>query len=137
MHQTTIALRKGLLKANKVTSREDHIIELRDAVTTRIHVLEEVPTFCVVKLKGNIPPLKIKISYENSGGDLEIYGSMITSEPSEKNYRYKYLKNPELITINKTNEFEKCQFQENAVYFRLDSFNGCKIVLRPMLGKLT
>lgn len=93
MHQTTIALRKGLLKANRVTSRDDHILELRDCVTSRIHVLEEVPTFCVIKLKGNIPPLKIKIIYENVG-DLDIYASMHTSEPNENSYQFKYLKNP-------------------------------------------
>ena len=86
LHQTTIALRKGFLKANKVTSRDDHIFELSDSMPNRIHVLEEVPTFCMVKLKGNLPPLKLKISYENSEGDLEIYASMHTREPTEKNY---------------------------------------------------
>ena len=80
LHKTTIALRKGFLIANKVTSRDDHILELRESLPSRIHVLEEVPTFCMIKLKGNLPPVKIKFSYENSG-DLDVYGSMHTREP--------------------------------------------------------
>ena len=50
----------------------------------------------MIKLAGKIPPLKIKIVYEGDG-DLDIYASMNTSEPHEKECQFKYLKNPQAI----------------------------------------
>jgi len=99
-------------------------------------VLEEVPTFCKIKLKGSLPPLKIKISYENSG-DLDVYASMINREPQEQNCQYKYKNNPQLIQINKTNGFEKEEFQENAIYFRFDSEHGIKVTIKTSFEKVS